>query len=189
MRASPFSSIKKLPQFSEGMSFHHGRFLPFWNILAEFFGLQIHYKNWGRVLQSKQGFADTWPPLSGLVACSPMASPLRVSHGLYQELELANPCQLYSGLGCFYVCKQLENFKFKDYRAPELLLGCPFAFIQSGFSFSTLWSRQTGDHPQEDAAIFGYRSGRKVENLRNPARIWQHIWSRSDHFRLFSLKI
>jgi hypothetical protein len=34
-----------------------------------------------------------------------------------------------------------------------------------------MWS---GDHPQEDLAIFGKRSESKVETFRNLATIWQH---------------
>jgi len=34
----------------------------------------------------------------------------------------------------------------------------------AGFLFSILWCCQTGDHPQEDLAKFGYRSGMKVKN-------------------------
>jgi hypothetical protein len=33
----------------------------------------------------------------------------------------------------------------------------------AGFFFSILWYCQTGDHPQEDLAKFGYRSGMKVK--------------------------
>jgi hypothetical protein len=39
----------------------------------------------------------------------------------------------------------------------------------AGLLFSILWCCQTGDHPQEDLAKFGYRSGMKVKkNIKCP---------------------
>jgi hypothetical protein len=46
-------------------------------------------------------------------------------------------------------------------------------YTQKGFCFlQFLLCRQTGDHPQEDLAKFGYRSEAKVHNFKNIFTFW-----------------
>ncbi len=44
---------------------------------------------------------------------------------------------------------------------------------QLGFLFQFLWCSQTGDHPQEEIAKFGYMPERKVQHFKNPPIFWQ----------------
>jgi hypothetical protein len=39
-----------------------------------------------------------------------------------------------------------------------------------------LWCCQTGDHPQEDLAKFGYIPNMKVENFKKPSYILAAYW-------------
>jgi hypothetical protein len=46
-------------------------------------------------------------------------------------------------------------------------------YYSTTFFFSILWCNHTSDHAQEELARFGYRSERKVENVKNLAIFWQ----------------
>jgi hypothetical protein len=58
-------------------------------------------------------------------------------------------------------------------------------------SFPILWCNHIGDHPQEELARFGYRSERKVENLKNLVIDFGMCWNilcKNGDFTIFSLK-
>ncbi len=65
-----------------------------------------------------------------------------------------------------------ENFEILCHTLTQIFL------IRLGgpFFFSILWCRQTGDHPQEDLAKFGYIPNMKVENFKKPSYILAAYW-------------
>jgi hypothetical protein len=50
-------------------------------------------------------------------------------------------------------------------------------YTQLGFFFQFLWCSQTGDHPQEEIAKFGYMSERKVPTLQESSYILTTCWN------------
>jgi len=70
-----------------------------------------------------------------------------------------------------------NQVKFRNFFFPIRKTTDPFSIYVpvskgSRVFFSILWCSQTGDHPQEDSAKFGYRPGMKVKRSKNPSHFW-----------------
>jgi len=69
----------------------------------------------------------------------------------------------------FFKMLRLKNWQMHKGKNSNLVKN----YTQKGFCFlQFLLCRQTGDHPQEDLAKFGYRSDAKVRNFKNLFIFW-----------------